>query len=139
MLFITEVNMAKNHRSYARTNVQRAINKIKIKRGKQNEDRAVILINQLEEKPSWLRLAKKASQEQDQRGIDLIMVTDVGELYIQLKSSQLAAKLFLVDHPRFRGEVVVIHMTDDDASIAKKIVRATSRLREKFFQDRISW
>lgn len=64
----------------------------------------------------WLRSARLAKPEEDARGVDVVVESNEGTLWLQVKSGPMAAKLFEargLDHVR-----VVIH--HDDASVTRE-------------------
>ena len=62
--------------------------------------------------PNWYNGISKATTEQDQRGIDFIVHTAFGNIFIQIKSSEVGAIKFLnkkqIKNKNFRIVVLVI-------------------------------
>src|SRR5271156_1710138 len=56
-------------------------------RGIQAEERGVKACRS-EGRPAWMKTARYATREEDRHGIDIVVETDVGRLFVQVKSSQ---------------------------------------------------
>lgn len=104
-------------------------------RGRRNEDRffEAMGVSSVEEVPRWVFGIRRASAKEDSRGIDAIIITDVGKLFIQIKSSEAGATKFKNSlHCRHRIiDVIVIreHYTPED--IREKAVDILTRLRQR--------
>jgi len=81
--------------------------------GKANEE-AVLHCFDLytKECPEWLQELRKGTNREDHEGMDLIAVTDRGEIPIQVKSSQYRAKKFSEKNPNVPVIVVESNMTE---------------------------
>ncbi len=44
--------------------------------------------------PTWIQSVRISSQEEDRRGIDVVFVTDVGEIFVQVKGSSVGIRKF---------------------------------------------
>ena len=66
--------------------VQRTLGKIGNERGKENEETTLAALQ--EGMPHWLYSARLATAKEDAAGIDIIADSDVGPLYLQVKSSR---------------------------------------------------
>lgn len=95
------------------------------------ETRAVGLLSSLVEisKPGWLLDVKRAPLWLDRRGVDVIVLTDVGELYLQIKSSQAGAKKFRKKKRSLMVETVVIGPDDLDNEVKQRLVEAIQHMR----------
>ena len=59
------------------------------KRGADNEQRLIDAVNFKNSVwPKWLIGIEKSSRDQDAKGIDIVVETDVGRIFIQVKSSK---------------------------------------------------
>lgn len=124
-----------------RRTISRISKKIKgYLKGERNERRALKLTRRLYQKgliphatEIMPRLTAKWS-EQDMRGIDLIVPTDYGDIYLQVKSSRFGMKSseerfykkFLSDQDRLKNWIphIVVNNKLTDAQITERIRRA---------------
>ncbi len=90
-------------------------------RGRRNEERALDAVTTAN--LSWIRSARLATREEDARGIDLVLETDVGGLFFQIKSSHRGKRKFIDTHGKSRTRIAVIVLQH--------------LLTEKLFQTRI--
>jgi hypothetical protein len=75
--------------------------------GKAQEDAVVHCFDlYTKECPEWLLELRKGTPHEDHQGIDLIVVTDRGEIMIQVKSSHWRAKKFTEKRPNIPVIVV---------------------------------
>ena len=116
-------NFWRNHKIPPKTNHHRVfkiLENIQKSRGFQNEERFMRAIeNGNGNNPNWYNGVSKATTEQDQRGIDFIIHTSFGNIFVQIKSSEMGAKKFL-NKPRnqnFRIVVLVIKNDYDEENI----------------------
>ena len=66
--------------------------------GVNNERRVVAAFNEeypWENKIPWLKEVRKATPEEDSKGIDVVFATDVGDIGLQVKSSENARERFV--------------------------------------------
>jgi hypothetical protein len=115
--------------------ITRALGQLANERGKRNELRMLAACLS-EPRPKWLRDARLATREEDARGIDIVVTTDVGDVYLQVKSSRIAAEIFQRRPMRAHAEVVV---SNDKVTHERLIARAhgaVSRLRAAILQSR---
>jgi hypothetical protein len=82
-------------------------------------------------RPAWLLGARRASQEEDAGGIDIVVDSDVGPLWLQVKSSVYGKARFLAKAPRPGIGVVVITPYDPDEAVRAKVYSALGRLRKR--------
>ena len=86
-------------------------------KGLLNEQRLVDLLNS-GPRPSWLFRASKANEGMDQRGIDVEVFTDVGTLYLQVKSSSKEAQRFRKKYRELKHFVPIsVVVLQDDKSL----------------------
>jgi len=83
--------------------------RIALYRGQLAEERVVRLLNEEATRPAWLVAARRASREEDERGIDVVVFTaDAGQLHLQVKSCADAAENFRRRRKHLLGTVAVI-------------------------------
>ncbi len=108
--------------------------------GSFNEHRALAVLVQVPEDdqlPAWFKEVITPTHDQDMRGIDLIVNTDVGHIYIQIKSSEAGRKRFESQAKRNRPiAVVVVKHDEDDRIVRHKVLQAVAGLRQKFLAKR---
>ena len=102
-------------------------------RGQLAEERVVRILNQSAERPSWLIEARRAPEDVDQLGIDVLVFTaDLGTLPLQVKSCQEAAEGYRRQHADIASIVGVVvapvEMPDADAWVVA--MAELHRLRE---------
>lgn len=103
-------------------------------RGLQNEYRVLRALRSRIRDPAWLRDVRTPTRLEDAYGRDAVCVTDVGELSVQVKSSEHYAKKFLQSYLRGdRGtELIVVIVTsaeEEDAPLAQRIIDELEKLR----------
>jgi len=113
--------------------------KIGHERGTLAEDKVKsALLKVLSEKdtgiPDWLLGHESVTKKEDAKKIDRWIITDVGKIKLQVKSSQEAAKKFREEHPDI--PVIVVRQGDDDRLIISRIVNAIGQQRKIFLQKR---
>ena len=81
--------------------------------------------------PPWLHSAVRGTIAEDQRGIDIVVHTDVGKLYLQIKSSWSGVRKFLARYRK--GNIIPYIVRTDDLGILR--ARIVARLAEE--RDRI--
>lgn len=107
-------NIWRNHKIPAKTNHRRVLKileNIQRSRGFQTEEKFMRAIeNGNGNNPDWYNGVSKATNEQDQKGIDFIIHTIFGNIFVQIKSSEAGAKKFLnkLRNQNFRIVVLVI-------------------------------
>lgn len=90
--------------------------------------------------PSWLIGYKPASVEENKRGVDGWVVTlDVGDIAIQIKSSQTGARKAEGRRRSTRPVVVVVKSHWNDSFLFQRIIGPVAKRRESYLQERISY
>lgn len=126
-------------------NVVRALRDVSLERGRKNEQRFLEAMKDdtsSVEMPSWFIRAFHSSRREDLfEGKDAtIETTDVGKLFIQIKSSYAGAQNFLKSkhskHHFFIG-VIVIHDSDTIDTIRKNARKILSKLRQDVLNSRV--
>ncbi len=112
-------------------------------RGEQQEQRLVKILSQYLEHdtdvPPWLHRIALGTHEQDHQGIDVVATTDVGPLFIQVKSSEIFKRHFEAEHQRHvdRGkrvpilDVIVVNDHLTDAQVLGQTLGILRRLRQQ--------
>lgn len=89
--------------------------------------------------PEWIYSGRPATHEEDCRGIDCVFETDVGELYIQVKSSRDAVEKFMrgvssggkYKHLVGLVAAITIYSTNCLEGVRDKIIHKLTELREQ--------
>jgi len=86
-------------------------------------------------RPQWFRCIRMACQEQDSKGIDVVIHTwDVGKIPLQVKSSHRGAEKHRQRYPRI--PVIVVKMHETREVIRQKVPSAVQPLREAYLAKR---
>ena len=118
-----------------RGSVSQQFGRIATERGRANEKRALDACV-LPARPAWMQSVRMASREEDRDGIDLVIDSDVGKLYVQVKSSRGGKMAFLQRRRRARVAVVVVSATDSPEAIQRRIVGEVGKIRAEFIKQR---
>lgn len=94
-------------------------------RGRRSEQ-AVINAARHSTMPAWIRSVRAAYHWEDAQGIDVVVETDDGELYLQVKSSPKGAARF---DPRGRPIGVVVAGDAEPEVVRRRVLAALERLR----------
>lgn len=84
----------------------------------------------------WLLSARSCTKQEDARGIDIVVESDIGFLYIQVKSSRICAWSFRQKRSRSKAIVVIIPPEMADEKVRDKVFHALCRLRRYFMKIR---
>jgi hypothetical protein len=85
----------------------------------------------------WIKSVRLSNKPEDSRGIDLVFKTkDVGDLFIQIKSSRRAARRFSDIKRSTLIGVVIVGSFDDKEMIWNKIKDALLSLRQQILAKR---
>lgn len=115
---------------------QREINKIlgeiALRRGKDAERKVLASIDEANgSKPEWLFGGRKAKREEDARGIDVFVLTDEGEIPLQVKSSENSRHNFR-KYRKWHGiPCVVVEPHTHREEVFELVLKAISPTREK--------
>ena len=115
------------------SSVSRALGEAARLRGLANEARALEVL-QSTPLPPWAGAARRATDQEDRGGVDIVVDSDVGSLYVQVKSSAGAAKRFL--KRRRRVAVVVVTGTMPESLIRGRLLAALTDLRSEYLSSR---
>ncbi len=115
--------------------VRKIIGQLGHERGRINENRVWQVVNDCRSLwPEWFQGAWLSSKTDDGRGIDLVVMSDVGKLYFQIKSSEAGRKKFERQRRHLPIELIVVKNTDTD--LYQKVLAAAGRLRDRFLAKR---
>lgn len=113
------------------------------KRGNDNEGRFFKLFEYGKvppDFPSWFHGIRPGTQEEDYRGIDAVAFTDVGKIFLQIKSSKSGARKFQKQQEKYRLRVwisiVIVRNIDGDSDILKKTRSVLSKARFNILERR---
>jgi hypothetical protein len=102
--------------------------------GKEHEYLVVVCYERCPERmPEWLLGLREASEEEDARAIDVVALTDAGDIPLQVKSSWRWAREHEKKHPDI--PVIVIHTSDSEEAIRRKLKSLLRRLRKAKIHD----
>ncbi len=114
--------------------VNQHLGRIRNERGAQSEMRTVDAINLAELSLSWIKGARR-SPELDADGVDIIVATDVGDLYLQVKSSKRGAREFKQKNPN-RQWIGVVVASGSMVKLVNRVSQILSDLRGRIIQKR---
>lgn len=90
--------------------------------------------------PKWFRGIEWAPKELDGKGIDFVVGSDIGQLYLQVKSSNRLADKFRTrqDRRRYNRHIAVVSTEGCAApeDICMKVFNAVARKRSKLLVER---
>jgi len=87
--------------------------------------------------PSWWQKIRKATPEEDAQEVDCAILTDVGEIYLQIKTSltkREAGRPIRTERNDIR--IVYINLKDSDAEIRRKVRRAIITERKRILKNK---
>ncbi|MDD2326475.1 MAG: hypothetical protein PHW63_10870 [Alphaproteobacteria bacterium] len=86
--------------------------------------------------PSWIRDYSRCSREEDMNGKDLRILTDMGDVFIQIKSSMEGVEKYLKRGPRkFPVAIVIIEEGENLENVGQRILKAAEGLRNELYQE----
>lgn len=94
------------------------------KKGKVAEERALTAAELISTEISWLQACRLATKTEDNKGIDLVAITAIGPLYIQVKSSYSQARRYRLKRRKARVGVVIIDPEMSDEKVRRKVREA---------------
>lgn len=103
-------------------------------RGERNEGVALDAARSACDRLPWVTSARAATREEDARGIDIIVATDIGSMCLQVKSSRTGAQTFRASRPGALIEVVIA--TPVVRQTEARIDAALHRLRARIMKIR---
>lgn len=112
--------------------------RLAIERGKISENKVVDALNS-NNKPDWIYLAKLSDAKLDKAGIDVVVSTDVGNLFLQIKNSFYGKQKFLKNKKDYHNQyiaVIVIHSYFPEQQILDIAIQELQELRNYFLLKR---
>lgn len=116
-------------------NVHVILGKIAHQRGRTSEQR-VLEACQLPARPGWMKSARAATRTEDHDGIDVVVESDVGKLFVQVKSSRRGKADFEEKRRRARVAVVVVGAGDAAEKVLRKVVGELAKVRAGYLRER---
>ena len=116
-------------------NVHAILGKIARQRGRTSEQR-VLEACQLPARPAWMKSARAATRAEDHDGIDVVVESDVGKLFVQVKSSRRGKADFEERRRRARVAVVVVGAGDAAEKVLRKVVGELAKVRAEYLRER---
>ncbi len=116
-------------------NVHAILGKIANQRGRTSEQR-VLEACQLPGRPGWMKSARAATRAEDHDGIDVVVESDVGKLFVQVKSSLRGKADFEERRRRARVAVVVVGAGDAAEKVLRKVVGELAKVRAGYLKER---
>ena len=117
--------------------VKQALGKIGNERGLENEFKVLNGVRGASSKPAWYRDVRHATREEDDRGIDVVVYTDIGELYLQVKSSKFRAVQFKRKSRKQMIGMIVVKVKDTLDQLGAKAFAEVGRLRSQILEKRL--
>ena len=118
----------------AAARVVQEIGRVGRARGRENEERLLAAVLSIVGQTEWIRGARMGSPEEDRRGIDLVVDTNVGPLFLQAKSSRDAASRFRASRGHTLIGVVVVSL--DAVTTGRRAITELSKLRAAVIANR---
>jgi hypothetical protein len=84
-----------------------------------------------------MKSARKATRDEDADGIDVVIESDVGKLFVQVKSSRGGKAAFAEKRRRARIAVVVARTADTQEALLRKVVAAVGEVRADIRKERV--
>jgi len=100
-----------------------------IARGRAAEERCLLRARDVVAALPWATGCRKAHGEEDWLGIDIVVESDVGQLWIQVKSSKRGARRGRARYEMRGIDVVVVNETRSDWQVESDIVAALAAQR----------
>jgi hypothetical protein len=98
-------------------------------RGAHNEGRVLEAVERLATELDWISGGRKGTEEEDAAGVDVVVETDVGPLYLQVKSSKFGAGSFKEKRRRPKWLGVVVVGSVNDRALRRRVTAALHPLR----------
>lgn len=109
--------------------VKQLLGKIANERGSKNEERALVACSHLSLGTlDWISEARLATKEEDKRGIDVVVTSDVGKLYIQVKSSKSGVSTFKKSKST-KALIGIVNANCNDMTLKRRVQIALMDLR----------
>ncbi len=115
--------------------ISKTLREVTQERGRLAEQKVWKALNDREALPNWVWGFRRASLEEDQKGRDLFVLTDVGEIPLQVKSSLAGADSFKRRYGNLIP-VVIIASYDRPVEVIAKVIEAVEPERYRRLQMR---
>jgi hypothetical protein len=116
-------------------NIACLLGKLGSERGRANEHHALEACL-LPTRPAWMTSARAATRAEDHDGIDVVVESDVGKLFVQVKSSRTGKAAFAARRRRAHVAVVVVKSGDTLEEILRRVVGALGPVRRQYLTER---
>jgi len=116
-------------------NIVRVLCRLGSERGRANEHHALEACL-LPTRPAWMTSARAATRAEDHDGIDVVVASDVGKLFVQVKSSRTGKAAFAARRRRAHVAVVVVKSGDTLEEILRRAVGALAPVRKRYLTQR---
>ncbi len=100
-------------------------------KGRLAERRCLASVLNLTSRSTWIYEARLATLKEDARGIDVVVETDLGKLYLQVKSSHYGAHKYRRKRPHAKTIVIIIPSDMTDAKLQNAVVDRLNCLRKQ--------
>jgi hypothetical protein len=115
------------------------LKKVAREKGKDGEIR---IINSLENNkdnwPQWIIEIREATKDEDKKGCDIVVKTDIGKLYLQVKSSWTGVKDF---NSKRRSKIIATILSrpeEDETKLFNIAIKKLSSMRKEILERRNS-
>lgn len=92
--------------------VSKILGNIANDRGNKNQNRVLQSVVRHQHHTKWIDGVRLATAREDHTGIDLVVTTDVGPLYLQVKSSRAGMKQFM-RHGRRKAMIALVRCNEN--------------------------
>jgi hypothetical protein len=103
--------------------IAQTFRKVTQERGRLAEDKVLHCLQDFCFVPDWIKGIRRASLKEDQQGQDVFLLTDVGEMPVQIKSSVAGVRRFRQRYGD-RIPVVIVASFDRPEEVLAKIIKA---------------
>lgn len=117
--------------------VKQVLGTINGERGVTNEYKVLEGIQELTSKPKWYRRSRHATKHEDSRGIDLVIETDIGSIFLQVKSSKRGAEVFTQKQRKSMIGIIVVRGSDSLDRLGERALGVVGRLRSQILASRL--
>lgn len=124
------MHMARSHRI---TSFHKALGSATNQKGREAEIAvlATLIRSEGNPLPAWVEAARYSTPDEERRGIDIVVMTDVGRLFLQVKRSREGVRRFLKAHAHTRIQTVVVRSVVCFDQIKTLVIQALSTERNK--------
>lgn len=113
---------------------------IAVNRGMDAEQKTLSALNSTA-RPHWIYSARKSDPHQDRKGIDILVSTDVGDLFLQIKSSTFFKNKFIKNKKEHHSKYIataVVHIYYSQEEILQAVLCELEPLRNTFLNKRFN-